>query len=136
MTRILGQGKVLPPDAHGVQKAEEDSQQLIHAKYQLKNINFLKTRDTLPHTWSSKVSMLSNFTPRMSRLGQVRMKTPDKTKSLLGGMDIPGSAHEETLSFIRIYHYELVTSPQLVPIQVSVKGDRFSTTASSVESSA
>ena len=38
-------------------------------------------RETIPRTWSSKVSFLSNFTPRMSRLGQARIEAPDKTKS-------------------------------------------------------
>ena len=33
-----------------------------------------ETRETIPRTWSSKVTLLSNFTPRMSRLGLAQME--------------------------------------------------------------
>ena len=39
-------------------------------------------RETIPPTWSSKVSLLSNFTPRMSMLGLARIQTRDNTMSL------------------------------------------------------
>ena len=41
-----------------------------------------ETRETIPRTWFSKVSLLSNFTPRMSRLRLARMKIPDKINTL------------------------------------------------------
>ena len=44
-----------------------------------------ETRETIPRIWYSKVSIQSNFTPRMSRLGLAQMESPDRTKSPLGG---------------------------------------------------
>ena len=47
-----------------------------------------ETRETIPRTWSSNMSLLSNFTPRMARLGLARIETPDKTKSPWGGLRV------------------------------------------------
>ena len=41
-------------------------------------------REIIPRTWSSKVSLLSNFATRMTRLGLAQIETPNKTKSPLG----------------------------------------------------
>ena len=49
----------------------------------LSNIRF-----TIPLAWCSKLNLLSNFTPRMSRVGLVRMETPEKIKSLRGGYTV------------------------------------------------
>ena len=46
------------------------------------------TRDTIPWTCSSKVSLLSNFIPRMSSLWLAWMETPDMTKSPWGGFTV------------------------------------------------
>ena len=40
-----------------------------------------ETLETIPRTWTSNVSLMSNFTPGMSRLGPAQMETPDKTKA-------------------------------------------------------
>ena len=47
-----------------------------------------ETRETIPRRRSSKVSLLSNFTPRMSRLALPQMETADKTKSPWGGLTV------------------------------------------------
>ena len=73
-----------------------------------------ETRETIPRTWSSKMSLLSNFTPRMSRLGLARIETPDKTKSPRGNM-----AHVRTfwtipdqlVIIIYYLYYYTITSP-------------------------
>ena len=50
-----------------------------------------ETRETIPRTWSSKVSLLSNFAQRMSRFELARIETTDKTKSPWGGLTVtPG----------------------------------------------
>ena len=46
-----------------------------------------ETQETIPRSWSSKVGLLSIFTPRMSRLGLARIETQDKTKSPRGNMN-------------------------------------------------
>ena len=40
-----------------------------------------ETLETIRRTWSSKVRLLSNFTPRISGLELAQMETPDETKS-------------------------------------------------------
>ena len=55
------------------------------ALHQPHNTLSLVTRFIIPRTWSSKVSLLSNFTQRMSRMALVKMETSDKTKSTWGG---------------------------------------------------
>ena len=52
--------------------------------HQPQNTNSL--RDT--GEWSSNVSLLSNFTPRMWRLGPAQMETTDKTRSPWGGLTV------------------------------------------------
>ena len=47
-----------------------------------------ETQETIQCTRSSKVSMLSNVTPSMSRLGVTSIETPDKTKSPWGGLTV------------------------------------------------
>ena len=55
---------------------------------QPQNTNTLRdTRDNT-RTWSSKMSRLSNFTPRISRLELAQMETTDKTKSPCGGFTV------------------------------------------------
>ena len=47
-----------------------------------------ETRETIPRTWPLKVSLLSNFTARMSRVGLERIETADKTKSPWEGFPV------------------------------------------------
>ena len=47
--------------------------------------NTISLRDT---RWSSNVNLLSNFMPRMSRLGLHQMEITDKTKSPWGGFTV------------------------------------------------
>ena len=54
----------------------------IHIRFTNLNISILlETRETIPCTWSLKVSLMSNFAPRMSWLVLTRMETTHKTKS-------------------------------------------------------
>ena len=57
--------------------------------HQPQNSNSLRdTGDKKSRTYSLKVSLLQNFTPRMSTLGLAQMETPDNTKSPWGGFTV------------------------------------------------
>ena len=108
-TRNTDRDKAWPPTTPGVQEAEGDIQQLTATTEnnthrlgeQMQNSNEVtqrwaqiyvsptsKYKFSETRTWSSKVSLFSNITPRMSRLGLVRIDTPDKTNSPWGGLTV------------------------------------------------
>ena len=97
----------------------------------------------MPRTWSSKVGLLSNFTPRMSTSGLARIETPDKTKSPFGGLkvlDLLTTNGLVLLGFSIMHHWLhhpwILATSLLREAATAGLSAGLRTTASSVESSA
>ena len=102
-----------------------------------------ETRETIPRTLSSKVSLLSNFTPKMSRLGLARKETPDKTKSPWRGLTVLDLLTTKALVFLGfsimhqwLHHFWFLAKSMLRRAATAGLSAGLRTTASSVESSA
>ena len=80
--------------------------------HQPQNTSSLRDTRNITMYMVAKVSLLSNFTPRMSRLGLEQMETPDNIKSPFGGFTVLDRlTTEKSSTFVRIhYHPQVIAS--------------------------
>ena len=106
--------------------------------HQPQNTNSLRTRETIPRTWSSNVSLLSNSTPRVSRWRLAQMETIDKTKTPRRGLTALDLITAKTLILLGFsaMHQWLYHSWILAKAATAGQSTGLRTTASIVEASA